>query len=126
MNLVCKTIPYKNMRYPTCGDYWIDADGTFQIRIAELPDWRYVALVFVHEFWEMCACIHAGIEFESIDNFDKAFELHRQPGNTDEPGDDSAAPYYNQHQSACAVERLFAFILGVRWEKYADAIEALE
>lgn len=126
MNIIIKTIAHRDQRYDTCGDYWIDPDGTYQVRISNMPDWRFGALVLIHELFEMFWCIVNKIPFKAIDDFDMAYELHRKKGDDSEPGDDSAAPYYTGHQLATGIERVAAAALGVRWEEYGDAIEALE
>ena len=112
------SIPHKEHRYPTLGDYWEDANGNIQIRVSkELPNY-YKFLIIIHELIEMYLCANDGVSFEDIDNFDIEFEKNRQPDNNDEPGDDPRAPYKTQHRFAENIERLVADKLGVNWNEY--------
>jgi hypothetical protein len=125
MKIVMKSIPHNQQRYETCGDWWVDPDGTWQFRTSELQDWRHMTLILVHEFVEFVLCQWAGITVKEVDEFDKAFEAARPDGNVDEPGDASDAPYRRQHCMATGVERILAALLHVNWRDYEDAIYAL-
>lgn len=123
-----QTIPHDDQRYETCGDWWYDDDDVLQIRVSDLGDWRYEALVAVHELVECVLCKHAGVKQEQVDEFDIQYELMRSKGYhepEDEPGDDPKAPYSYQHCVATGVERILATLLGVTWKVYESAIEAL-
>jgi hypothetical protein len=130
MNTVnIKVIPHAEQRYETCGDYYFepDAPGILNIRVSELGDWRMNMLVAIHELVEVSQCVQSGVKIEDIDAFDKLFERERIEGKhtpQDEPGDDRSAPYYVQHQIATGVERILAGVMGVDWNKYANAVEA--
>jgi hypothetical protein len=113
------------MRYRTCGDWWVDPDGTIQIRVSELSDWRREALIAVHELWEGLICKHRGITQEAVDAFDMEYEANRGSGDDSEPGDNPEAPYRREHCSATGVERLLASELEVVWKDYEEEIEAL-
>ncbi len=125
MKIVIETIPHETHRYPTCGDWWYDPDGTLQIRVSNLSDPRYEALIAVHELVEVLICKHEGIETETVDKFDKEFEAKREPDNFDEPGDEPTAPYVKQHCIATGVERILAAELGVSWKTYEEELEKL-
>lgn len=125
MNINIQVIEHEEQRYDTCGDWWFDAEGTLQIRVTKLSDWRRESLIAVHELVEVLMCKHDGISTQVVDDFDKAFEAARAPGNEDEPGDSPAAPYVRQHCVATGVERILAAQLGVDWQTYGDEIEAL-
>ena len=119
MKLDIQTIPLKEMRYPTLGDYWEDwanrGEVVIRVRIAaELTD-NAQALLLMHELHEMFLCAEVGIPFEEIDKWDTWFEVN---GQGDEPGDDIRAPYHIQHVQAEALERVFAVFLGRNWEDY--------
>lgn len=116
---------HKDQRYETIGDYWIDSSNIDQIRVSLLGNDDYEFLVAVHELIEMYLCKKRGIKDEDITAFDIKFEKKRKKGNTDEPGDDSKAPYRKEHFFATNIERMIASELGVDWNKYADAVEAL-
>ena len=125
MKILIETIPHKDQPYSTCGDWRRRPDGVLVIRVSEEIGDKFALLVAIHELIEVSLCEERGITCEQVDNFDKAFELHRPPGNHDEPGDDLAAPYRKEHFFATNIERLFAAELNVDWKAYADAIEAL-
>src|SRR5207237_6352309 len=86
--------------------------GTIQVRISKSKNWRYEALVLIHELTEMFLCIDRGVSFKAIDRFDMRFEGKGEPGN------DPKAPYYSQHRFATRVERLLAKELQVNWRAY--------
>ncbi len=129
MNISIKTIPHQEQRYNTVGDYWerkTTEEGTVvEFRISKLPRPEYEHLILIHELVEYFLVSIAGISLQSIDDFDKNFEAQRLPGDLSEPGDQRQAPYYNQHQMASLVERLFAAILNVDWQEYEEAINKL-
>lgn len=121
MRIIIQTIPHNQHRYETLGDYWQDEDGTYQIRVSEMPDWRYEILIVIHELAEFFACLQAGIREPDVKAFDEMFEAERSLGiwTNEEPGNDPRAPYRLQHQFAeRMIERPLADMLGVSWEKY--------
>lgn len=125
MNIRIETIPHGQQRYPTVGDWFFDSHGDLVIKVSELGDWRYEALVAVHELVEVLLCKHQGVSQEEVDKFDIEFEKARVEGNVDEPGDDVRAPYRRQHCLATAIERVMAAEFGVAWNDYNDAIQKL-
>lgn len=129
MNMTIRTIPHANQRYDTPGDWTFDGEGNLSIWVSSLGDWKVEALMAVHELVEVLICKHRGISQESVDAFDIQFEKDRKSGlhgEHDEPGDDRRAPYCREHCFACGVERQLASVLEVDWNKYVDAVEALE
>lgn len=148
MRIVAESIPHNTQRYPTTGDWWFD-DAGLQVRVSLMPDSRYELLVGIHEMIEAVLCQHAGIAEEKVSAFDKLYEDWREainehppgthtnqelrqqfecnctPTNESEPGDDSHAPYYKQHQIATGIERILAAELGVDWNAYEEANLAL-
>jgi hypothetical protein len=125
MEICIKTLSHREQRYPTCGDWFVDPDGTIQIRVSELSDWRREALIAVHELWEGLICKHRGITQEAVDAFDMEYEANRDSDDDSEPGDNPEAPYRREHCSATGVERLLASELDVVWKDYEEEIEAL-
>ena len=75
-------------------------------------NWRYEALLLIHELTEMFLCMDRGMSFKAIDRFDMTFKA------TGEPGDDPKAPYHREHRFATRIERLLARELRVNWAKY--------
>lgn len=122
--MICLAIPTAKHRYPTIGDYWIDPAGILQFRISEELSPKAQQLCLIHEMAEAFMCLSDGVTFESIDKFDKAFEASRA-AETDEPGDDPAAPYRRQHRRAENLERLLADYLEVHWGDYEAEFEAV-
>jgi hypothetical protein len=123
VNIKIKTIPHSEQRYETVGDWWFDDAGDLQIRVSDLHNWKYEALVAFHELAEVLLCKDRGITTEMVDEFDKDYEARRKPGDDSEPGDDPKAPYRREHCFATGVERLLAAALDVSWSEYADAVE---
>jgi len=119
-------ISHKDQRYETCGDWYFDEAGKLYIRVSRLGDWRYEQLIAIHELAEVMWCIKHGVTTKQVDEFDFAYEASRKPGDTtSEPGDDPKAPYYEGHQLAIEIERQMADKLGVDWDAYGKAVEAL-
>jgi len=118
VRIVIETIPHKDQRYPTVGDYFYDGD-TLKIFVSKTRDWRYSFLIAVHELVEAGLCKHAGIDYKAIDDFDMNFK------GGGEPGDHPDAPYREQHTAATGVERYLAAKLGVNWKKYEAALNKL-
>lgn len=117
MEIHFKTIPHREQRYETVGDYFYDEEG-LQFRVSEMNDKRYSFLVFIHELIEWFLVDREGIKIDDIDAFDIEYEKNRKPGDVSEPGNDPKAPYYKQHQIATLVERVLASLIGVDWEEY--------
>jgi len=115
-----ETIPHEAQRYSTTGDWWWDPDDTLHLRVSTLPDWRYSALIAVHELVEALLCKAHGVSVEAADAWDMG------PGKEmDDPGYFSRAPYHREHDFALGIERLFAHELDVDWNAYGDALDVL-
>jgi|ERR1035437_7107334 hypothetical protein len=127
MNITIKTIPHDQHRYPTVGDYIIRGEADIEILVSKTEDWRYDALVAVHELIEVLQTEYAGIKEPDIMAFDLKFEKECDAGQhgDDEPGDDPRSPYRAQHIFAECIERLLAQRLGVTWEEYDAALMKL-
>jgi hypothetical protein len=126
MKINIETIPHGEQRYPTVGDYWDDANGVVQIRVSDMKDWRYEALIVVHELIEMFLTKHRDIAEQNISDFDIKFEQSREQSLvTGEPGDHPNAPYRREHFFATNLERLLSAELGVDWFEYDRDVDAL-
>ena len=124
MNIIIKTIPHREQRYPTVGDWWFDCvegELTLHIRVSELGDWRKEALIAYHEFKEAVLCRSRGITAAAVDAFDRG-SIGRA---LDEPGESPLAPYHLEHMSAYASELGLMVELGVSFAEYSAAIDAL-
>ena len=122
MKIVIETIPHKDQRYDTVGDYWEDPDGTWQFRVSEFGVWQEQFLVVFHELIEKVLCDQNKITGKSIDEFDMNWKDH---DGLVEPGNDPSAPYHDQHLIATAYERLLASHLNVEWNAYDERLDAL-
>ncbi len=122
-----KTIQAKDMPYPTCGNYREERRGKVVIEVVDVGNWKYEALVAIHELIEYLLVKAAGITIKSIDDFDTQFELERESGlhGDDEPGDDAGSPYHLQHGIATVAERAVAAMMGVNWSEYSNALGAV-
>jgi hypothetical protein len=123
MNISKKTIPFKEMRYKTLGDYWIDDQGDLQLRVAEFKDKRVEFLIILHELTELMLVLNRGISIESIDKFDIQFEKDRSEGlhsPNEEPGDHISSPYKKEHFFATNIERLMAEQLDFDWVNWDE------
>lgn len=129
MRINIRTIPHSEQRYPTVGDWerWRNPAGqdTLRISVSIMSDWRFEALVAIHELCEALLCARAGVTPKQVDEFDLTFEANRVPGDNREPGDDPKAPYFAQHQAASQIERLMSAYLGVDWNAYEKEVNSL-
>lgn len=117
-------IPHKEQRYPTIGD-WFFRDNELVIRVSDLHNWKYNAAIAVHELVEVLLCASDGVEQLAVDNFDTAFEMNRETGNYDEPGDDPEAPYHRQHGIATGIERVLIAQFGENWKQYEKRVNIM-
>ena len=127
LKLVVRVIPHEQQRYPTVGD-WYYSRGFLHICVSDMRNPHYHFLVAVHEWIEAVLCEKAGITEAAVTAFDLEFEERRARGEVEpfaEPGNDETAPYYNQHQLATQIEKILSVKLGVNWEEYDAAVNAL-
>ncbi len=132
-NVNIRTIDHSQQRYDTVGD-WIDGGEVLEIRVSNLGDWRYNALIAIHELVEVVLLQgHVGrygspgfawIQ-KKVDEFDMAYEKARPPADFSEPGDSPEAPYHIQHGYATAAERMVCAALGLAWARYNGDVESL-
>jgi hypothetical protein len=117
LNIEIKTIPHKEQRYPTTGDYFRDGKRLC-FRVSEIGNKKYELLVAVHELVERILCDARGITDREIDRFEMVSEAK-------EPGDDPNSPCHQEHVFASGIERLLAHELGVEWDDYENSIDQL-
>lgn len=118
MKIVIQTIPHKNHRYSTCGDYYT-YNGVERIFVSDMKNWRYELLIAVHEIIEDYICKHKGIAEETITDFDEDHPHAADPGFLPD------SPYREQHHFATGIEMLLAKELGVDWLEYEKAVAEL-
>jgi hypothetical protein len=85
MDIIARTIPHEQQRYPTTGDWELQPAGctihtrpaALHVRVSKMPDERYEQLVAVHEIIEALLCKQAGVSEESVSEFDELYEAKR-------------------------------------------------
>lgn len=124
MNVECKTIPYKQQRYETCGDYWIDETGV-HFRVNDMGNDDFEFLVRMHEMIEEHMTRRRGLKEPDIMAFDLMWEKEREEGKhaeDEEPGHDPRAPYHREHVLSENIERMLAHFMGISWPEYERAV----
>ena len=102
MNISIKTIPQKEQRYATIGD-WFEEDGEIKIFVSEeLGNEDYILMIAVHELIEQHLCRKRGITQQMVDDFDNAHL------DVDDAGLLPDAPYHKEHLFALIVEGMLA------------------
>ena len=120
-NITIEVIPHNWQAYNTAGNYFA-VDGGAAIFVSQLPDWRYEALIAVHEFIEMLLTTHDKISWKDVTDWDTI----GAGKDSDDPGAMPDAPYHTQHMRAEQVEKQVAEWLDVDWAEYNAALDALE
>lgn len=105
------TIPHKEQRYPTAGD-WYDLDGCAVVKVSELNDEDMEFTIAIHEAIEQYLCRKHGVVDEVVSEFDKKHLDHSNPGDLHD------APYHKEHMVATVVEMLLIKELDIDLEKY--------
>jgi len=102
-NIHIRIIPHGCQRDPSqYGDYFIDPDGSLQIRVSQYADPRDARDIAIHELLEAWRCAERGVSFAAIDQFDLDHTDHPDPGMLPD------APYHAEHIASMAVEYLIA------------------
>lgn len=125
MKINMVTIPHKDHRYETVGDWEILPDGSINIEVSDMGNEDYAFLVAIHESIEVWLCRKRGISEESVNAFDVEYESKRKSGDESEPGDSPLAPYRKEHFFATSIERLICAELGVDWDEYSKTVMSL-
>ncbi len=129
MNISIKTIKHEDQVYPTCGDWRFTEEGDLNIFISDMGNWKYEALIAVHELLEVILCKDRGVSTEIVDTFDKLFENLRTQNpeliGDVEPGSMPTAPYHREHMFASIVEKALAGELKVDWNDYDKTVNEL-
>lgn len=115
------TRPHDTQNYDTAGNYE-DLKGVWYVDVSHLPDWRMEFLIALHELVEMALTKNNGVDWKDIDYFDTEGGGKDHP----DPGSLETAPYHKEHMAAERLERKMAELLGVEWETYNQALDALE
>ncbi len=106
----------EEMRYETIGDWQTmrehNIDYETKISITEMGDKRMEFCLALHELIEWFLCEVNGVTEKQVDSWDMS---HLE---SDDPGSENGAPYYEQHHLAIAFENLMAKLLHLNWERY--------
>ena len=123
MNINIQVIDDKDHRYPFTGaDWWYEPDGTLQVRVSKLSDWKREFVLALHETIEAVTCKNDGVVGEAVDKFDIEFDkTHTSDVNA---GDDILAPYMQPHSLATGIERTMCYVLKVPWTPYDNELGA--
>lgn len=114
-----ETVPPKQMRYRTVGDWFFPKPGYLIIQVADTGNWIYNLLVAVHELIEVILCEIAGISEKRVSAFDLAHQ------DDEDPGTHPKAPYHDQHLTAMGMEMILAARAGVKWRVYEDVLDRI-
>ena len=117
-----KFIPQKEQRFSTPAD-WQIVDNLLTVWISEMADPRYECIVLMHELTEIIICWFDGVSSTDADAFDALWEKEIEAGlhnKIEEAGFDKRCCYRRGHVWGARMERLFCFILGVKWRDYED------
>lgn len=120
-NIEITLIEHSKQAYDTAGDYGKDYAGWW-MNVSRMKDWRYEALVSVHELVEMILTTNDKVKWKDIDYFDKKGEGKGH----DDPGTLKSAPYFKQHRFATRIEKLLCSELGVDWKEYDESFSKLK
>lgn len=118
-NIAIITIPHKEQRYETVGDWQYDVQNNLEIHVSDTHDVNLNFLIGLHELIEAHLCKQSYITQEEVDAWDKAHDGDIEPGAI------RNCPYYRQHLLATVVERMIAGELDVDWDEYEKALEEL-
>ncbi len=127
-------IPHAEQRYETCGDWWRDDNGVWQIRVSDLGNADMANLIAIHEINEILIALAMMAEgadpqdlVEITDKFDQAYEILRPATDTtSEPGYEPTCPVHRPHMIASAIEHLVAPELGVNYNEFGRRVGALD
>ena len=116
------TIPHKDQRYDTVGDWVWQPDGSLDLYISDMgnPDSEW--LCAMHELTEVWLCKRARITQSKVDAWDKSWKPTNSL-NPDEPGCDPKAPYHKQHEAGEVIERVLCALMGIDWHEYNASYE---
>ena len=117
-----EVISHKDQRYPTCGDWTIEPDGSVKVFVSDTGNDVDAFLVGIHEIVEAFLCRQHGVLEMDVNAFDIALDLSDHDA---EPGEHVKAPYHFEHAAAEIVERTVALQAGIRWKEYSDRVDAL-
>lgn len=121
--IAANTIPHKEQRYDTAGDYLDFASGEVRLLfISDMGNADYEFLVLIHELLEQHLCLKRGIPEPVIAEYDKTYTGE----HPDNPGLDPRAPYHKEHMFSEQIEELIGKELGIDMVAYNSAFDKLD
>ncbi len=118
--LLVRFMPFGTLKNNDLGD-WLEPQQDFRgITVAHTGNPDYDLLIAVHEIIEQHLCVRDGVPEADV----AAWDAEHNNGDVS-GGDLPDAPYHHQHKAAEGVEKAAAIALGVDWQAYCDALEAL-
>lgn len=99
MQITIRTIPHSEQRYDTTDDWQVDYYGDITMYVSE-ADQQEVFKTIIHGLTECFLCLKHGITQKEVDTYDLAHP------ETDNPGENSDAPYHMEHKVANVAEHL--------------------
>ena len=125
MNIVAKIVGKEEIKCRkgfTGADWWIDEDGTLQVRVEQLASYGRTMSLMLHEIVEAVLCKQHGVTVDMVDKFDRKFEDENPANHGIEAGDAPECPYGSEHAVATACERMVAASMGMgvcdSWSEY--------
>lgn len=122
MRIIIETIDHKDQDYDTVGNWnftEINEECELSISVSDMGNWRYEALVGIHEALEAILCYDRGVSEQSVTDFDVSFT-----GNG-EPGDALKAPYRKEHRFATKIEKMICKEFNIDWKAYSKTVDNL-
>ena len=116
--IILETIPHKEQRYDTGGDYDEDDLGWW-VNVSEMEKWQYEALCMIHELTEMFLTKHRKIDWDKITKFDTDHP------ELEDPGSDKRAPYHKEHMFSMKIEKMLCMEMGISWDVYDKSYSKL-
>lgn len=135
MDIICRTVPNEQIaeRKGFSGaDWWFDADGNLQVRIAKMSSLSREKCLALHEIFE-ALCWHAkhGTDVSAVDEFDAVVEEQEPEKHGLDAGDTKDCPYAIEHSLAtCAERAMFAHLAQIDptlgdWKSYDQELGGL-
>lgn len=128
MNMIFKTVTMKEQPFLTQGDWQTDKDGNMVSTIAECEDWRFWAIVAIHEMVEYFICKLRGVTIEDCNKFDAMYEEGYRSGKIPldkEAGYDKRCPYHRGHVWGDRFAWVLAKLLRVKIKDYNRYMDKL-
>jgi hypothetical protein len=125
MTIVIQSTRQSKIRSFQSGDWWSHDHDEFTIHVLETMSPESQLAVAIHELVEAYLCRKHGVTDEMVCAFDDKYEAEREQGkhkDNDEPGDDPAAPYRQEHMMATHVERAVCHAIGLSWQEHEQSV----